>query len=57
MLAWHVVIGMGEAAITGLVVASVVAVRPDLVYGARRVLAARQLEIRAGAPHEVPDVC
>ena len=33
------VIGIGEAVITGLVVASVVAVRPDLCYGARRVLA------------------
>lgn len=46
MLAWHAVIGLGEAAITGLVVASVVAVRPDLVHGARRVLAERELEIR-----------
>jgi cobalt/nickel transport system permease protein len=49
MLSWHLVIGLGEAAITGLVVASVVAVRPDLVYGARGAMAARQLEIRAGA--------
>jgi cobalt/nickel transport system permease protein len=49
MLSWHLVIGLGEAAITGLVVASVVAVRPDLVYGARGALAARQLEIRQGA--------
>jgi cobalt/nickel transport system permease protein len=47
MLAWHTVIGVGEAAITGLVVGSVVAVRPDLVHGARRVLAARELEIRS----------
>jgi cobalt/nickel transport system permease protein len=46
MLGWHVVIGIGEAVITGLVVASVVAVRPDLVYGARPLLAARALEIR-----------
>lgn len=50
MVSWHVVIGLGEAAITGLVVASVVAARPDLVYGARPVLARRELEIRsAGA--------
>jgi cobalt/nickel transport system permease protein len=49
MLSWHLVIGLGEAAITGLVVASVIAVRPDLVYGARGALTARQLEIRAGA--------
>ncbi len=46
MVGWHVVIGVGEAAITGLVVGSVVVVRPDLVYGARPLLAARELEIR-----------
>ena len=49
MLSWHLVIGLGEAAITGLVVASVVAVRPDLVHGARGALAAQQLEIRQRA--------
>jgi cobalt/nickel transport system permease protein len=48
MLGWHTLIGVGEAVITGLVVGSVVAVRPDLVYGARPVLAARELEIRTG---------
>ena len=46
MLAWHAVIGVGEAVITGLVVASVVVVRPDLVHGARRTLETRELEIR-----------
>ena len=46
MLGWHVLIGLGEAAITGLVVGSVAGVRPDLVYGARRVLAGRALSIR-----------
>jgi cobalt/nickel transport system permease protein len=46
MLGWHAVIGLGEAAITGLVVASIVAVRPDLVHGARPVLAARTVELR-----------
>ena len=46
MLGWHVVIGLGEAVITGLVVGSVVAVRPDLVYGARPLIRARTLEIR-----------
>ena len=46
MLAWHVVIGVGEAVITALVVLAVVAVRPDLVHGARRVLGERALEIR-----------
>ena len=46
MLGWHTVIGLGEAAITGLVVGSVVAVRPDLVHGARPLIEARELEIR-----------
>ena len=46
MVGWHTVIGIGEAVITGLVVGSVVAVRPDLVYGARPLLDARELEIR-----------
>jgi cobalt/nickel transport system permease protein len=58
MLGWHVLIGLGEAAITGLVVGSVVGVRPDLVYGARRVLASRELAIRdstAVAPQQGPD--
>lgn len=49
MVGWHTLIGIGEAVITGLVVGSVVAVRPDLVYGARPVLARRRLEIRDGA--------
>jgi cobalt/nickel transport system permease protein len=49
MLGWHLLIGLGEAAITGLVVASVVSVRPDLVHGARRVLADRVVEIRTPA--------
>ena len=47
MVGVHVLIGIGEAVITGLAVATIVAVRPDLVYGARRVLARRKLEIRA----------
>ncbi len=46
MLGWHVLIGLGEALITALVVGSVVATRPDLVRGARPLLAARTLEIR-----------
>ncbi len=46
MVSWHLVIGVGEALITGLVVASVVAVRPDLVHGARPALRARTLEVR-----------
>jgi cobalt/nickel transport system permease protein len=55
MLGWHLVIGVGEAVITGLVISSVVAVRPDLVYGARRVLATRTLEVRGPTTdREVP---
>jgi cobalt/nickel transport system permease protein len=51
MLGWHTVIGIGEAAVTGLVVASVVAARPDLVHGARPLIAERVLETRtAPAP-------
>ena len=50
MIGWHVVIGIGEALITGLVVGSVVAVRPDLVYGARPLLTTRTLEIRPAVP-------
>jgi cobalt/nickel transport system permease protein len=46
MVGWHTVIGIGECFITGLVVGSVVAVRPDLCYGARRLLTARPLELR-----------
>ncbi|WP_182524241.1 energy-coupling factor ABC transporter permease [Nocardioides dongkuii] len=46
MLGWHVLIGLGEALITGLVVGAVVTARPDLVHGARSLLATRELEIR-----------
>lgn len=50
MVGWHTLIGVGEALITGLVVGSVVAVRPDLVHGARGLSADRPLEIRTGGP-------
>jgi cobalt/nickel transport system permease protein len=46
MLGWHVLIGTGEALITALAVSSVVATRPDLVHGARRVLSVRPLQVR-----------
>ncbi|MEZ5093745.1 energy-coupling factor ABC transporter permease [Nocardioides sp.] len=49
MVGWHLVIGTGEALITLLVVGSVVAVRPDLVYGARGLMTGHELEIRSGA--------
>lgn len=46
MLGVHALIGIGEGIITFLAVGSVVAVRPDLVYGARGLLARRELEIK-----------
>ena len=49
MVGVHVLIGIGEAVITFLAVGSIIAVRPDLVYGARKVLATRELEVRPGA--------
>ena len=52
MVTWHLVIGVGEAVITAVVVASVVGIRPDLVYGARSALRARTLVIRELAPAE-----
>ncbi|CAN7437169.1 energy-coupling factor ABC transporter permease [Knoellia sp. LjRoot47] len=48
MLGWHTLIGLGEGAITFLAVGSIIATRPDLVHGARGLLAARELEIRTG---------
>ena len=53
MVGWHVLIGLGEAVITGLTVSSVLAVRPDLVYAARHLLAKRDLTIRSTSPSEV----
>jgi cobalt/nickel transport system permease protein len=49
MVGWHLLIGVGEAVITGLVVAAVIAARPDLVHGARRLVAPVALEIRTAA--------
>ena len=49
MVGVHTVIGVGEAVITGLVVASVLALRPDLVRGAAGLHVARPLEIRTEA--------
>ncbi|MET9019009.1 energy-coupling factor ABC transporter permease [Actinopolymorpha sp. NPDC004070] len=50
MVGWHVLIGLGEAAITALTVGSVIAVRPDLVHGARPLIAARELTVRKPRP-------
>jgi cobalt/nickel transport system permease protein len=49
MVGWHTLIGIGEAIVTALVVAAVVASRPDLVHGARDLMETRVLEIRGAA--------
>lgn len=49
MVGVHVLIGIGEAVITFLVVTSIVSVRPDLVHGARGLLGVRELETRTVA--------
>jgi cobalt/nickel transport system permease protein len=46
---WHVLIGLGEGAITVLAVGSVVAARPDLVYGARGRMPALELRTPEGS--------
>ncbi|MFC8432151.1 energy-coupling factor ABC transporter permease [Streptomyces sp. NPDC057253] len=54
MVGVHVLIGIGEAAITALTVGAVVAVRPDLVYGARGLQ--QKLKLRVGGELvDVPD--
>ncbi|MDX3387693.1 energy-coupling factor ABC transporter permease [Streptomyces niveiscabiei] len=45
MIGVHVLIGIGEAAITALTVGAVVAVRPDLVHGARGLQAPLKLRV------------
>ncbi|GGV52875.1 hypothetical protein GCM10010277_50000 [Streptomyces longisporoflavus] len=52
MVGVHVLIGIGEAAITALTVGAVIAVRPDLVYGARGLT--QKLKLRVGG--ELVDV-
>lgn len=47
MLSVHVLIGLGEAAITALTVSAVLASRPDLVWAARSLLPKKELEIRS----------
>ncbi|MDX3750576.1 energy-coupling factor ABC transporter permease [Streptomyces sp. AK08-02] len=46
MVGVHVLIGLGEAAITAFTVGAVIAVRPDLVYGARGLR--QKLQLRVG---------
>ncbi|CAL9308083.1 energy-coupling factor ABC transporter permease [Streptomyces sp. SudanB182_2057] len=45
MIGVHVLIGIGEAVITALTVGAVIAVRPDLVYGARGLRQRLQLRV------------
>ncbi|MEE1938470.1 energy-coupling factor ABC transporter permease [Streptomyces sp. TRM 70361] len=52
MLGVHTLIGVGEAAITAATVSAVLAVRPDLVHGARGL--ARPLVLRAADGTELP---
>jgi cobalt/nickel transport system permease protein len=46
----HILIGIGEAFITAAVLAAVLAVRPDLVYGARGIAKPVDLTIKEGVP-------
>lgn len=50
MVGWHLVIGIGEAVVTGLVVSAVLASRPDLVHGARGLAGTRAPLITTEAP-------
>ncbi|RDD89860.1 energy-coupling factor ABC transporter permease [Streptomyces parvulus] len=60
MIGVHVLIGIGEAAITALTVGAVIAVRPDLVYGARGLGQRLKLRVNGelvdapGTPDAVP---
>ncbi|WP_416979113.1 energy-coupling factor ABC transporter permease [Streptomyces sp. T028] len=59
MVGVHVLIGIGEAAITSLTVGAVIAVRPDLVYGARGLRQMLKLRVNgelvdAPAAHTAP---
>jgi cobalt/nickel transport system permease protein len=49
MFGVHTLIGIGEGVITGLAVGAIVAVRPDLVHGARPLIEARELVIKGAA--------
>ncbi|MFF8999220.1 energy-coupling factor ABC transporter permease [Streptomyces achromogenes] len=57
MIGVHVLIGIGEAVITALTVGAVIAVRPDLVHGARGLRQRLQLRVNGSlvdAPAAVP---
>ncbi|MEZ5257598.1 MAG: energy-coupling factor ABC transporter permease [Ilumatobacteraceae bacterium] len=50
MLGVHLLIGIGEGAITALTVSAVLTARPDLVYGARKFLAVEPFDTPAVDP-------
>jgi cobalamin biosynthesis protein CbiM len=54
MLGVHVLIGIGEGVITAFAVSSVLAVRPDLVHGARDLLKPVELRTRRPAGRSAP---
>ncbi|MEU6115756.1 energy-coupling factor ABC transporter permease [Streptomyces sp. NPDC047117] len=54
MVGVHVLIGIGEAAITALTVGAVIAVRPDLVYGARGLSKPLELKVAPVAAPAAP---
>ncbi|RJK97151.1 energy-coupling factor ABC transporter permease [Vallicoccus soli] len=54
MVGWHLLIGVGEAVITGLTVSAVVAVRPDLVRAARGLAPALVLRDAQGRETSAP---
>ena len=50
MVGVHALVGIGEAVLTGLTVGAVLAVRPDLVYGAQDLRPVLELRARVAAP-------
>ncbi|MBZ4019185.1 energy-coupling factor ABC transporter permease [Streptomyces purpurogeneiscleroticus] len=54
MVGVHVLIGIGEAVITSLTVGAVIAVRPDLVYGARGLTKPLELKVTPVAAPTAP---
>lgn len=50
MVGVHVLIGIGEAVITGMTVSAVLASRPDLVHGAHKARAVEPAAVLEGAP-------
>ncbi|GAA3884808.1 energy-coupling factor ABC transporter permease [Streptomyces lacrimifluminis] len=55
MVGVHVLIGLGEAAITAFTVGAVIAVRPDLVYGARGLTQKLQLRVNGELVDATPE--